>query len=78
MSVNYIAWDTETTGKYEDGTPAADAPYIVQIAAIKYRNDVEVGSFVTLIRPPNGIRCSDGATAVHGISQEQLKRWAVV
>ena len=73
MSVNYIAWDTETTGKYEDGTPAADAPYIVQIAAIKYRNDVEVGSFVTLIRPPNGIRCSDGATAVHGISQEQLE-----
>ena len=64
---SYIAWDTETTGKYEDG---ALAPHIVQIAAVKYRNDKEVDSLVLIIRLPDGVHSTEGAVAVHGITDD--------
>ena len=69
---SYIAWDTETTGKYEDDALDIDAPHIVQIAAVKYRNDKEVDSLVLIIRLPDGVHSTEGAVAVHGITDEYV------
>lgn len=74
---NYVAWDTETTDKFPDDATLDQAPYIIQLAGVKYINDVEVGTFETLIALPDGIHSSEGAVSVHGITDELVAREGV-
>lgn len=71
---DYVAWDTETTDKFPDDAPLEEAPYIIQLACVKYVNDVEIGTFETLIRLPTGVHSSEGAVAVHGITDALVMR----
>ena len=74
MRGDYVAWDTETTDKFPDDAPLEEAPYIIQLACVKYVNDVEIGTFETLIRLPTGVHSSEGAVAVHGITDALVMR----
>ena len=60
----YVIVDTETTSKY---TAFAE---IIEIAAIKYKDDIECGQFSTLIKPKRGIPAS--ATEVNGITNDDV------
>ena len=50
----------------------ARSPHIVQIVMVKYRNDKEVDSLVLIIRLPDGVHSTEGAVAVHGITDEYV------
>lgn len=63
-NLSFIAFDTETTGKYP-----VDAE-ICEIAAVKWENGAETGSFETLIRP-HGLM-SDEVIGIHHITNEMV------
>jgi DNA polymerase III epsilon subunit family exonuclease len=61
----FIALDIETTGLNRN------YDYIIEVAAIKYQNCVEVDKFVTLINPK--VPIPPEATAINGITDEMVK-----
>lgn len=60
----YVVVDTETTSKF---TAFAE---IIEIAAIKYKNDIECGQFSTFVKPKRSIPAS--ATKVNGITDADV------
>lgn len=62
---NYVVFDLETTGL----SPAEDA--IIEISAIKVKNQVPVAEFSTLVNP--GTHIPAGATRINGITDEMVR-----
>lgn len=62
--IEFVAFDTETTGLH----PSSER--IVEMAAIRFRLDGEIGQFDELVNP--GIPIPPGAARVHGISDQDV------
>lgn len=65
MSVDVVVLDTETTGIQ------ADSERIIEIGAIKLRENRPVSKFHSYVNP-QGVRSQAGALAVHGITDDSL------
>lgn len=63
-----LIFDTETTG-FASNKPLSDPtqPYLIQLAAICFKDGEEISSMNKIIKVP--IEVPEGAFAVHGISQ---------
>lgn len=71
--MNYIVYDTETTGlPAPDGVPLASQPKIIEFAAIKLDQDlIEIGRMEFLANP--GHPLSDIIVKITGITDDMLK-----
>lgn len=67
-----LYYDTETTGfPAKAGTPLADCPHIVQLAAAVIDDEAgKIAGFSVIIKP-EGWEVGEGAAAVHGITTEK-------
>lgn len=63
--VTWIAFDTETTGKYPIESE------ICEIAAVKWRGGKEIGTFQSLIKPSRPM--SQEVIRIHGITNDMVK-----
>ena len=61
---NYVVFDLETTGL----SPTADE--IIELSAIKVKNQKAVQTFSTLVKPSRPI--PSGATAINGITNQMV------
>ena len=62
--------DIETTGL------SRDTDHIIELAAIRYRNGVEVSEYSRLVKPP--IKVPKESTAIHGITDSMLKNASAI
>lgn len=62
--LSFVAFDTETSGKY----PLESE--ICEIAAVKYQNGKQVGEYSTLVKPTH--KMSDFVIGIHGITNEMV------
>jgi DNA polymerase-3 subunit epsilon len=72
-----LYFDLETTGVYYDRFPpyAPEQPSIVQLAAVLECDERELGVVTLIVN--SGVPIPAGATAVHGISDEDVQRFGV-
>src|SRR5262245_11712269 len=61
--IPFVAFDTETTGLH-----ASDR--LVELGAVRFRGGLIEGEFVAVVNP--GVPIPQGATAVHGIRDEDV------
>ncbi|QCE32392.1 3'-5' exonuclease [Acetobacteraceae bacterium] len=74
-----LFFDTETTGLVRKDLPIGDPaqPHCVQIAALLCNKEGEIQSSLNLLVRADGWRIPYQATQVHGITEEQTRRYGV-
>lgn len=70
-------FDTETTGLYQKGQPLSSQPYVVQLAAIQYKDDKPIGHLSAVIKNPEVKEMSTKASDVHGWTVELINEIGV-
>lgn len=69
MERNIVCYDVETTGL------SSKEDYVIQLSAVKFNRNFDVlGQFNEYIRPIGAWHMSDGAEAVHGLSEQFIMK----
>ncbi len=74
--MNYLFFDTETTGKalFKESLSHKDQPHLAQIALIHCDKDLNpITQVKEYVKLPEGVSMPDEASKVHGITDEILK-----